>query len=488
MGKAYNWMCAGIAGSGSMLYGYDAAVIAGTLAQPGFLEYFNPSATVLGAVGSVYFAGLLIGLLFVSALADRFGRKRTIQFGAAVGLIGAVFQTAAHEIGLFFTGRVLAGIASGIMLTTVNVYQAEIAPPDLRGTMVAFQIVTLNLAGALASWVGFACNHSTNLSFQWRFPIGLQCLPAILLIIGCFFIPFSPRWLITKDRHAEAQVILKRLHDSHEDSTFWEKEYIQISAQLEVEAKEKETASWTHMLTNWSELRRLLVAIAALTSVQTNGAQTIQVYQSVFYAGLGFSTTQVLLMVGVFAICNTCGGVTNLILIDRVGRRKLFLSGLVILSVMLGVFAACSERYTSTGTKSWGKAGVGFVMVYIYFFGATYASSPYAYAAEILPTKNRANGVAIALFVANSVTLTFTQVTPIALDKIAWKFNIVFIACNLFFLPIVYFFFPETKGLSLEEVNGAFGERVEVEFKDITENEVEKVAVVQLEDTHEVKV
>lgn len=115
----------------------------------------------------MYFAGLIVGLFFVSALADRFGRKRTIQIGAYIGLVGAIFQTAATKIGLFFAGRVLAGMASGIMLTTVNVYQAEIAPPHLRGTMVAFQIVTLNVAGTLASWVGYACNFSHNLAFSW---------------------------------------------------------------------------------------------------------------------------------------------------------------------------------------------------------------------------------------------------------------------------------------------------------------------------------
>jgi MFS family permease len=103
----------------------------------------------------------------VSLLADRFGRKRTIQVGGAIGLIGAILQTAATNLGMFFAGRVIAGIASGIMLTTVNVYQSEIAPPHLRGTMVGFQIVTLNIAGTLASWVGYGCNFSSNPAFSW---------------------------------------------------------------------------------------------------------------------------------------------------------------------------------------------------------------------------------------------------------------------------------------------------------------------------------
>lgn len=109
----------------------------------------------------------MLGLIFVSLLADRFGRRRTIQIGGVIGLVGAILQTVATHIGPFFAGRAVAGLASGIMLTTVNVYQAEIAPPSLRGTMVAFQIVTLMVAGTLASWVGYACNFSSNLDFAW---------------------------------------------------------------------------------------------------------------------------------------------------------------------------------------------------------------------------------------------------------------------------------------------------------------------------------
>jgi len=87
------------------------------------------------------------------------------------------------------------------------------------------------------------------------------------------------------------------------------------------------------------------------------------------------------------------------------------------------------------------------VMVYIYSFGSTYAASPYAYAAEVLPTKIRAVGMSLALFTANALTLIFSQTAPMGLEKIGWKFNLVFIACNCFFFPIVYLFFPEVRHL-----------------------------------------
>ena len=110
---------------------------------------------------------VILGLFFVALLAGRFGRKRTIQIGGCIGLVGAILQAAAHNIAPFIVGRVIAAAASGIMLTTVNIYQAEIAPPSQRGAMVAFQILTLTIAGTLASWVGYACNFSANAEFSW---------------------------------------------------------------------------------------------------------------------------------------------------------------------------------------------------------------------------------------------------------------------------------------------------------------------------------
>lgn len=138
------------------------------------------------------------------------------------------------------------------------------------------------------------------------------------------------------------------------------------------------------------------------------------------------------------------------------------------------------------------------VMVFIFFFGATFNASPYAYAAEVLPTKIRASGMVIALFAANAVTVMFTQTAPIGLEAIKWKFGFIFIGCNLAFFPVIYIFFPEvyhfrlpmqcklriwltfsqTKGLTLEEVNRAFGDKVEMELSQITDEEAEKQAVI----------
>jgi MFS family permease len=138
-----------------------------SFAQPGFLQQFNPSATVLGAIASTYFGGVIIGVMFAHVFADLIGRRRSIQVGGCVGLLGAILQSAAYNVETFFVGRAFAGVASGIMLPVVNVYQAEIAPPHLRGAMVSLQLVLLAIAGTTAAFVGFACYHSSNLEFAW---------------------------------------------------------------------------------------------------------------------------------------------------------------------------------------------------------------------------------------------------------------------------------------------------------------------------------
>ncbi|OAL23772.1 hypothetical protein AYO22_06091 [Fonsecaea multimorphosa] len=466
MGRFYNWKCAIIASAGSCLYGYDSAIIASTLAQPGFNEYFTPTAKVAGAIGSSYYGGVIVGLLVVRFLADTYSRKYTLLFGGTLGLIGAIFQVAAREIGLFFAGRVLAGVSSGIMLTTVSIYQSEIAPPAVRGRMVAFQNMALCVAGLLASLVGFAGNFATNLSVQWRVPIAIQIVPAVAMISGVFFLPFSPRWLIMKGRNEEAKVVLQRLHDDNSDHMFWEREYLQISAQLALEMEEYRKEPWFHLLTNKSELKRTFLAICAMTSTQTSGATTVQVFQSVFYGGLGFSSRKTLAMAIVFQICLLAGGILNISTIDWFGRKLLFLTGLGVMTVLLAMFAAFSDRFAATGAN-----GVAMVMIFIFVFGTTYLSTPYAYAAEVLPTKIRSLGLSIALFVGMGITVCFTQTAPIALSKIGWKFDLVFISCNVFFFLIFLVMCPETKGLSLEEINKKFGEVVVVELNEESQDD-----------------
>lgn len=273
-----------------------------------------------------------------------------------------------------------------------------------------------------------------------------------------------------KGRHEEAKTVLRRLHDDHKDSTFWEKEYLQIEAQLEVERAEKEGRSVYHILTNASERRRMLMAVLVIVSCQTLGAQTIQQYQvghtldgttrpllncfqAPLYTGLGFGTRMILLMTGVFQLCLNAGNFVNLFALDRVGRKFLFLAGLVSCSILLSMFIVCTKYYGETGSKAWGRAGVAVVMVFAFFFGATYMATPYAYATECLPTKIRAVGMGIAFFAGTGVTVIFSQTSPLAMEALTWKYAFVFIACNIVSFGLIWFYVPEVCSEHLPEIS-----------------------------------
>lgn len=226
------------------------------------------------------------------------------------------------------------------------------------------------------------------------------------------------------------------------------------------------------------------------------------------------------MMSGVFQIILVIGCCVGIYLVDRVGRRRLLLASFVVLSLCLAVFAACSAKYEATrsaGKSIWrrwvqvgtnvystayGNGGIAMVMIFIFFFGSI-SGVPYAYAAEVLPTKNRAIGFAMGLFCSNAVTIIFTQTAPMALEAISWKFNFVFIGCNAVFFPIVYLYFPEvsslaffprisnvsrreiltiwqTKGLTLEGVNAVFGAKVEVDISAINDETAEAVKAGQV--------
>ncbi|KAH7075032.1 general substrate transporter [Paraphoma chrysanthemicola] len=479
MGRAYTWRCAIIASFGCVLYGYDSIIIASTFAQAGFLETFKPDATILGAFVSTYFAGTGLALPIGAYLCDKIGRRYTILCGAILGVIAGIMQAAASANALFFVGRIIGGAAVALSLVPVSIYQAEIAPPELRGAMVALQLTSLCAAGALGAWVGYATNFSSNISFAWRFPLALQAFPALLLILGVWFIPFSPRWLMMKKRNDEAKVVLQRLHSDHQDPLFWEKEYYQIRSQLNQDETEQSHRKWHQMFTDKKERKRLLIAVLAIVSGQSIGAQTIQQYQSVLYIGLGFQLRTILLMTGVFQLCLVAGGILCIVAIDRVGRRIMFLSGLAGTSVLLALFVVCTKYYGQTQDKAWARAGVAVIMLFAFWFGATYLCTPWTYATEVLPTRIRAPGAMFASFLGTCVTIIFSQTSPLAVEALTWKYAFIFIGCNIACFPVVYFYFPETKNLTLEEVNVLFGERVELSYDDVSKVEGREIIEVK---------
>ncbi|KAL1954426.1 hypothetical protein VTO42DRAFT_1196 [Malbranchea cinnamomea] len=292
----YTWGCGLFAAVGSLLYGIDSGIVSTTIAHPSFLEYFAPfDPPIKGAVVSTFGAGSVFGVLFAGWSADYYGRKRSIQIAAVIALIAGIIQAAAVHVGMLIAGRIIGGFAVGIMNMTIPIYNSEIAPPGKRGMIAGLHAQFVGFGFATANWVGFGCSYASG-DFQWRFPLAFQCLPAIIILIGVFWLPYSPRWLLEKERDEEAYEIVKRLHGGTDvDDAYVRAEFNQMREQIRFE-NSVTVRSTFEIFTKPNYRKRLLLAVLVQVFTQLSGINVINYYQTDLYKGLGMTGHMVTLL------------------------------------------------------------------------------------------------------------------------------------------------------------------------------------------------
>lgn len=197
---AYNIRIILILTLGSLTYGYGLSVISNTIGQPGFLAYFNLAANatyatqIIGAVNGIFSAGGAVGCVTVAWTSNRFGRKWSMNVGSVVCIVGGALQAGSIDAAMFIVARFITGWGMGMLAVLIPIYQAEVSPPGSRGLLVGQHGSWIVTGYAIAGWIGVGTYYSSNLSFQWRFPIAVQCLCPLLLLICSPWVPESPRW------------------------------------------------------------------------------------------------------------------------------------------------------------------------------------------------------------------------------------------------------------------------------------------------------
>jgi MFS family permease len=180
----------------------------------------------------LFTAGAFFGAMFASPTTEYTGRRWTITIGAIIFIVGGILQTVANEISHLMAGRFLAGLGVGFLTMIIPLYQAEIAHPSIRGRVTALQQFMLGIGALVASWVGWGCFRNYSDNRQWRIPLGIQIIPAVLLATLIFVFPESPRWLMDKGKQEECLKTLARLHSNGNVDDAWvraEMEQIQES-------------------------------------------------------------------------------------------------------------------------------------------------------------------------------------------------------------------------------------------------------------------
>ncbi|KAL6242160.1 hypothetical protein RBB50_011072 [Rhinocladiella similis] len=458
--RRYNLYCSIFATTGSLIYGYDSGIISTTLGQKTFPSYFNyPSDNLTGAIVSTYSGGQGIGNLAGGYLGDKLGRKRTIWLASTLALIGAILQTGAVNIPMFLVGRIIAGFAIGLVYAVASIYNAEIAPPKIRGVMVAMQTLLIASGYALSNWVGVFGSFAKG-NASWRIPLGIQCVPAIVLIIGLYWLPESPRWLLQNGREAEAHAIVKQLHrDESGDSTFADREFNQMKQQIEYE-REVTLRSWTQLFTQPSIRRRLILGILLQVFLQTTGVNVVNYYQTQIFGSIGIEGRDVLWTSAGFGMVGVISTAICLTYIDKTGRKKplAWVSvGLTIDMILLMVF---SKYYANSDNKVGQGFTIAWIFVFSFIFSLGYNPIQLVYIAEIFPTALRSRATAICAFMGTGTGLLFNQLSPKAFARIGWRYYAVFVVCDAVAALAFFTIFPETKGKTLEEIAEVFGDDV----------------------------
>ncbi|KAL9079211.1 MAG: hypothetical protein Q9157_001880 [Trypethelium eluteriae] len=456
--KAY-LMCA-FAAFGGILFGYDSGYISGVLAMSYFKRQFgrpvplsvDPSGYLYSTpdkslIVSILSAGTFFGSLLGGEISDYIGRRLTVILGCLFYMVGVVLQTASTNVGLLVAGRIIAGLGVGVVSTNIILYMSEIAPKAVRGAIVSGYQFSVTIGLLLASCVTYGTQHYTD-SGSYRIPIAIQFIWGLILGGGIIFLPESPRWYVMKNRHDDAVRSLQRLRSQAPDSAFVQEELTELIANREYELRVVQPGWGPCFKGGWKasgNLRRSLLAILVQTGQQWTGVNFI------FNAGL----SNAFIISVITNVVNVASTPLSFWAIERFGRRPLLIYGAMAMVVCEFVVAIVGTA--DAGSKAANVCLIVFVCFYIFFFASTWGPGAWVLIGEVFPLPIRAKGVALGTASNWFWNCIIGVITPYMVDKDSGNLGskVFFVwgstccLCALFAFLMV----PETKGLSLEQVD-----------------------------------
>ncbi|CAK7243867.1 MAG: hypothetical protein STHCBS139747_005396 [Sporothrix thermara] len=428
-----------------------------------FME--RPSGAWLGWINAIYWVGCFLAYPPAAWISNRFGRKAGIFIGYLPLAIGVAVQASAQNDIAFMMARLFLGIASGLFGNGAPLLINEIAYPAHRAVASASFMSGWYVGGSIAAWATFGTRDYAN-SWSWRLPVVLQLLLPLCALPGLLMAPESPRWLVSVDRFEEARAMLEQHHagNSAEGAALVEFEYLEITTAIAAEKEAKTGATYLDMLRTPGNRRRLFISVTLGVFAQWAGNGVVSYYLTLVLDTVGVtSVTDQTLISAFLQVWNLICAIGASFLVDRLGRRTLFLASGIIMLVSYVIVTALSATFAETGHAATGTAVIPFL--FVFFLGYDIALTPFltAYPCEIWPFALRARGLTVTWAASISAIFFNTFVNPIALDSIAWKYYIVFIAVLLAMIVTVFFSYPETRRRTLEEIAVIFdGESAEL--------------------------
>ncbi|KAJ5805708.1 uncharacterized protein N7503_003310 [Penicillium pulvis] len=473
---------------GGLVYGYNQGMFGQILSMTSFSNTVHPESitnpTLRGFLTAILELGAWVGVLVNGVLADALGRKEATVSGVAVFLIGVIVQACAKNADYILGGRFVTGIGVGILSMIVPLYNAELAPPELRGSLVSLQQLAICFGIMVSYWIGYGTNYiggtgESQSNAAWLVPVCIQIIPAIALGVGILFMPPSPRWLMVKGREEECLAVIANLRSLPADSELVQLEYLEVKAQ---DRFEKETSlakfpqyhspgwmnkfklefhEYASLVTNRSLFKRTIVAVFIMVFQQWSGINAILYYAAFIFKDLGLTGNTVsLLASGVGGILLFLATIPAVLYIDQLGRKPVLIAGAIGMGVSHFIVAGLDGQYNTSWAdhKAAGWVAVVFVWIYQINFGYSWGPGAWVMVAEIFPLGVRAKAISIGASSNWLNNFAIGQATPQMVAQMGYGTFIFFGVMCILGALFIYFVVPETKNLTLEEMDEVFGD------------------------------
>ena len=444
-----------VAALGGFLFGYDTAVISGTIAQ--VTQLFQLDALQQGWYVGCALVGSIVGVLFAGILSDKLGRKLTMVISAVLFSTSALGCALSADFAQLVVYRIIGGVGIGVVSIVSPLYISELAVAQYRGRLVSlYQLaVTVGFLGAylvnyqLLAWAESGTQLSVDwlnkifITEVWRGMLGMETLPALLFFIIIFFIPESPRWLIVRGKDLKAVNILEKIYNSITEA---KSQLNETKSVLTSETK----SEWS-LLMKPGIFKAVIIGVCIAILGQFMGVNAVLYYGPSIFENAGLSGGDSLFYQVLVGLVNTLTTVLALVIIDKVGRKKLVyygVSGMVLSLVLIGLYFLFGD---SLGVSS--LFLLIFFLFYVFCCAVSICAVVFVLLSEMYPTKVRGLAMSIAGFALWIGTYLIGQLTPWMLQNLtpAGTFFLFALMCVPYML-IVWKLVPETTGKSLEEI------------------------------------
>ncbi|TFK65443.1 sugar transporter [Pluteus cervinus] len=453
------------------LFGYDIGVISGCLIMPDFIDRFGEfdaegqkflSSSRQSIITSLLSAGTFVGALAQAFTSDRFGRRGSILIWAGIFTVGVVVQTATdRSIAQLTAGRFIAGLGVGALSAIVPLYNGETAPKALRGTLLVLYQLQI-IIGLFMSYIFDLGTHHLNNSASWRIPVGLQVVWGLILLSGIFFLPESPRHLLGTNKPEEAQRVIAELNGVPVEDPLVEEITKELQYGIDAE-NEGGRATWLECFSTRNFLwKRTGNGMMLQFIQQLNGQNFYYYYGDTFFQSAGTELSPYVIQVILGAV-SVLGTIPALRLIETWGRRRLLLTGAVaqaacaLIAALVGHYTLAplgtSKALLSPRNKSGGDTLIAFAVLHVFSFSLFWGPTPWVYLGESFPLRVRPKAIALGSATNWLWNFLLSFFSPRIAQDIGPLILLIFFGALVFGYGYVYLCIPETRGLSLEEVD-----------------------------------